>query len=152
MPLPVKPSRTLWSLMRWSLLTALAVAAPRAHASESELEESPPSAAEEIAGQLERPFEHAPERTPLLPALRDLPSFLRDASVSARLRSRYLNRRRFDDTRAETWAGGGAAHFLSGWLADTAAVELGYFTSQRLLGDPDRDGALYLEPTWAGGS
>lgn len=141
----------MWSLMRWSLLTALAVGAPRAHASESELEESPPPAsAEEIAGQLERPFEPAPERTPLFPALRDalrdLPPFLRDATVSARLRSRYLNRRRFDDTRAETWAGGGSANFHSGWLADMAAVELRYFTSQRLLGDPDRDGALYLEP------
>jgi len=147
----VNLSRIAAVLIRLSLPIALAVTAPRAHASESELEEAPPPAsAEEIAGQLERPFEPTPERTPLFPALRDalrdLPPFFRDATASVRLRSRYLHRRRFDDTRAETWAGGGSAHVQSGWLADTASVELGYFTSQRLEGDPDRDGALYLEP------
>jgi hypothetical protein len=139
------------SLAHRLIAAVLLLVSRSAGASESELEEQPPpGSAEELAGQLERQFEPPPEPAPPLPALEaalaELPPFLRDSTLSFRLRSRYLNRRRFDDDRVETWAGGGSVHFHSGWWADAAAVELEYFTSQRLKGEQGRDGARHLEP------
>jgi hypothetical protein len=119
-------------------------------ASESELEEAPPPKhVEEIGGRVEREFEPQPKpglRVLAPDALADLPPFLRDATYRVQLRSRYWNQRRFDDDRVETWAGGGSFQFQSGWWQEIAALELEYFTSQKLKGDSDRDGARYLEP------
>jgi hypothetical protein len=125
------------------------VAAPL-RASESELEDAPPpETVKDIEGRVEKQFRPPaePELFTVAPGLLDdLPPFLRDATYRVRLRSRYLNRRRFDDGRTETWAGGGSLAFRSGWWREMVAAELEYFTSQKLKGDKDRDGAKHLEP------
>jgi hypothetical protein len=132
----------------WSI-SVLLLTTP-AMAGESDLEESPPpETIEGIQGRVEKEFrkEVEPELFTVAPGLvDDLPPFFRDATYRIRLRSRYLNRRRFDDGRTETWAGGGSAAFRSGWWRETVAAEVEYFTSQKLKGDKDRDGALHLKP------
>jgi hypothetical protein len=136
-------------LIQSLLLAALLLFGGPALASESELEEAPPpQSVEEIEGRVEKQFEEPPEADlPPKPGPLDaMPPFLRDATYRTRLRTRYLNRRRFDDGRTETWAGGGSLLFRSGWWLETVGAELEYFTSQRLKGDEDRDGAKHLEP------
>jgi hypothetical protein len=132
------------------LFVAFALAASPSFASESELQsEPPPDEVGEIEGRVERQFRVPvePELFTVAPGLLDdLPPFLRDATYRVRLRSRYRNRRNFDDGRTETWAGGGSFAFRSGWWREMVRTELEYFTSQKLKGDKDRDGAQYLEP------
>jgi len=140
--------------MRRSLLATLGIAlllpATPLRAGESELEDTPPpTTVEEIQGRVAKQFEppSLPEPRVLAPGLLDdLPPFLRDATYRVVLRSRYRNRRDFDASRIETWAGGGALLFQSGWWRETASVELGYFTAQKIKGEADRDGAEYLKP------
>lgn len=58
----------------------------------------------------------------------------------------YFDRNRADGTESESWAVGGWAGVKTGYFLDHLSIGLTGFTSQRLLGDGDKDGALLLAP------
>lgn len=71
---------------------------------------------------------------------------LRDTTLYFNLRTYYLNRDQFDDSRSEAWAAGGWAGLETGYFLDHVALGFTGFTSQRLEGDPGEDGTLLLAP------
>jgi outer membrane porin, OprD family len=72
--------------------------------------------------------------------------FFHDAKFSAQLRTYYFNRDKFDDTRSEAWAIGGAFRFTSGYVADLFRMGAVLYTSQPLYAPDDKDGTLLLKP------
>lgn len=62
------------------------------------------------------------------------------------LRSYYLSRDNFDDTRSEAWALGGWAGFKTGYFRERFAFGATAYTSQSASGDEDKDGTLLLAP------
>lgn len=71
---------------------------------------------------------------------------LADTKVDMQLRSYYLDRDRFDDSESEALAVGGWAGFKTGYFRERFAFGVTGFTSQKLLGDDDKDGTLLLKP------
>ncbi len=71
---------------------------------------------------------------------------LRDTTINVQLRTEFLNRDNFDETASETWALGGSAGFKTGYFGDFAALGATGYTSQRLYGPLDKDGAKLLQP------
>ena len=72
--------------------------------------------------------------------------FFHDAKLSAQLRTYYFNREKFDSTRSEAWAIGGAFSFLSGYVADRFRMGAVLYTSQPLYAPDEHDGTLLLKP------
>lgn len=62
------------------------------------------------------------------------------------LRSYYLSRDNFDDTRSEAWALGGWAGFKTGYFRERFAFGATAYTSQSASADEDEDGTLLLAP------
>ncbi len=130
-------------------LAAIALSLP-ALAAERELDEdTPPETAEEIETPIERVFPEVEKRPPLFPQVKDrlqeLPPFFADTQLVIRGRTFYRRQDESDDTVNEAWAGGGSIAYHSGWLADTFAVEVEGFTSQKLFAENSKDGTLLLE-------
>jgi len=73
-------------------------------------------------------------------------ALLRDSKLNLQLRSYYLNRDKSNATDSESWAGGGWLEYRSGWAYDTFALGLTQYTSQKLYGPADKDGAALLAP------
>ncbi len=90
------------------------------------------------------------ERPPLFPFikqwLQDLPPFFADTQLEVRSRTFYRRRDNTDKTTSEALAAGGSIAYRSGWLADTFAVEVEGFTSQKLIGKSGKDGTQLLKP------
>lgn len=72
--------------------------------------------------------------------------FIDDSKFSVQFRTYYFYRDKYDDSLSEAWAIGGSLSYKSGYLGDVFAIGAVGYTSQRLLGDDDRDGTLLLEP------
>lgn len=70
----------------------------------------------------------------------------RDSKLNLQLRSYYLDRNKENAADSESWAGGGWLEYRSGWAYDTFAFGLTQYTSQKILGPNDKDGALLLAP------
>jgi len=115
-------------------------------------EEPTPSSTDEVKTPMGRTFEE--KEKPPLPRffpwlkeqLKDTPAFFRDTKLNLNFRTYYFYRDKYDDTVSETWALGGALSYQSGWFLDHFAVGSVLYTSQRLYGPSDRDGALLLRP------
>lgn len=73
-------------------------------------------------------------------------ALFRDSKLNLQLRSYYLNRDKSNATDSESWAGGGWLEYRSGWAHDTFALGLTQYTSQKLYGPADKDGAALLAP------
>jgi hypothetical protein len=69
-----------------------------------------------------------------------------DTTWDVQFRTFYLDRDKFDDSKSESWAIGGSAGFKTGYFRERFAFGATGYTSQRLHGDVDEDGALLLEP------
>ena len=69
-----------------------------------------------------------------------------DTAWDVQFRTFYLDRDKFDDTKSESWAIGGSAGFKTGYFRERFAFGATGYTSQRLHGDDDEDGALLLQP------
>ena len=124
-------------------------------AAERELDEStPPNSAEEIQTPIQRVFRDEEKRAPLFARtaerLQDLPPFLADTRLEARLRNYYLRNDRTTGSLREAMASGGSLYYRSGWLADLFAIEVEGFTSQPLYAPQDRDGTDLLRPVQDG--
>lgn len=69
-----------------------------------------------------------------------------DTKWDVQIRSYYLDRDKFDDTKSEAWALGGSVGFKTGYFRERFAFGATGYTSQRLQGDDDEDGTLLLKP------
>lgn len=70
--------------------------------------------------------------------------FLRDSRFTLQLRSHFLERDTSTATDSVSWAGGGWLTYRSGWAFDSFRVGLTAYTSQKLYGPEDKDGASLL--------
>ncbi len=68
----------------------------------------------------------------------------RDSETTLHFRSHYLARDRSAATDSLAWAGGGWLGYRSGWAADALRLGLTAYTSQKLHGPDDKDGASLL--------
>jgi hypothetical protein len=71
-------------------------------------------------------------------------ALLRDAQTTLHLRSHYLYRDKPGPTESLAWAAGGWLGWRSGWAGDAVRLGLTAYTSQKLLGPADKDGAALL--------
>jgi hypothetical protein len=71
---------------------------------------------------------------------------LRDTTISAQIRSFYLDRDNFDTSQSQAWALGGSVGIKTGYFADVLAVGATGYTSQRLDAPYDKDGTKLLQP------
>ncbi len=70
--------------------------------------------------------------------------FFRDTTLDLHLRSYYLGRDNFDDSRDRSWAGGGWLSYRSGLLVDTLYLGATLYTSQPIFAPADEGGTLLL--------
>jgi hypothetical protein len=82
--------------------------------------------------------------------LKDTPAFFRDTKLNLNVRSYYFYRDKYDDSKSEAWALGGALAYQSGWFLDRFSVGSTLYTSQELYGPENRDGTLLLKPRQQG--
>ena len=136
-----------------AFLAMLAVGSSPVMAQEVISQEEPtPSSVDEVKTPMGRTFEE--KEKPPLPRffpwlkeqLKDTPAFFRDTKLNLNIRTFYFYRDKYDDTKSEAWALGGALAYQSGWFLDHFAVGSVLYTSQRLYGPDDRDGTLLLKP------
>jgi hypothetical protein len=71
---------------------------------------------------------------------------LTNTQFNAEFRTMYLDRNKYDSSESEAWAIGGSAGFKTGFFRERLALGLTGYTSQKLLGDEDKDGTLLLKP------
>lgn len=87
-------------------------------------------------------------RDTLRPQLEPLPSFFRDTRLTFKPRMYYFGRDNnlpdASDDHDESWTVGGSLDYQSGWWRDLVSIGAEVFTSQKLYGPLDRDGALLL--------
>jgi hypothetical protein len=126
-----------------------------AFSQEAALESEPiASSAEELQLPSTRAFQlqPAPEQGPLsLRTATEWPAFIRDMTVKANVRSFYFAQQAGaddpgNDNEKISWALGGSLQVNSGKVADIFLIRSELFTSQRLYGPEDKDGAKLLEP------
>jgi hypothetical protein len=113
-------------------------------------EEPVPESVDQVGTPMERAFQEKPEIPRFFPylkeQLKDTPAFFRDTKLNLNIRSYYLYRDKFDDSKNEAWALGGALSYQSGWFLDRFSVGSVLYTSQEVFGSKERDGTLLLEP------
>jgi hypothetical protein len=105
-------------------------------------EAATPDSVEQGQTQLPESFDHRP-----IAALLHESSLvgLRDSTFDVQLRSFYLDRDNYDTSQSEAWTLGGSAGFKTGYFGQVVAFGATAFTSQRLYGPADKDGAQLLE-------
>ena len=69
-----------------------------------------------------------------------------DTDFNVQLRSYYLDRDKYDDTKSAAWALGGSAGFKTGYFRERFSIGATAYTSQRAWGPEDEDGTLLLQP------
>jgi hypothetical protein len=114
-------------------------------------QEPVPESVDQVTSPIELSFQKEKREIPrffpwLKEQLKDTPAFFRDTKLNLNVRTYYFYRDKYDDTKSEAWALGGALSYQSGWFLDHFGVGGVLYTSQRLYGPEDRDGALLLKP------
>jgi len=113
-------------------------------------EQPVPESVDQVVTPMELTFQEKPEIPRFFPwlkeELKDTPAFFRDTKLNLNLRTYYFYRDKYDDSKSEAWALGGALSYQSGWFLDHFGVGSVLYTSQRLYGPEDRDGTLLLKP------
>jgi hypothetical protein len=104
-------------------------------------EAATPDSTEQGQTQLTDSFDHRPIAA-MLHASRLVG--LRDTTFNVQMRSFYLDRDNFDTSQSEAWTLGGSAGFKTGYFGQIVAFGATAFTSQRLYGPGDKDGAQLL--------
>jgi hypothetical protein len=110
----------------------------------TDTDEAPtPDSTEQGQTQMPDSFEHRP-----IQALLQESSLvgLRDTTFNVQLRSFYLDRDNFDTSQSQAWTLGGSAGFKTGYFGNIVALGATGYTSQRLYGPLDKDGAQLLQP------
>ncbi len=133
------------------VILLLLCASPSSRAGESSQGEEPaPASVKGLRGPFARALRERIEEETLFPNLKEWleeqAPFLRDSHATLKSRTYYFDRDRADGTRSEAWAIGGAIDYATGWYRDMFSLGLGYYQSEKLVGDADRDGTLLLAP------
>ena len=128
----------------------LALSAQLTWASESQLDdEVVPYDVKGITGSLTDGFKFKTLREVLKEKLEKdvegISPFIRDASLDLHFRTYLFERKRIDDTRNEAVAVGGSIEYQTGKWKDFLSIGSEVFTSQKIEGDPDKDGTLLLK-------
>ncbi len=119
------------------------VTGPRAWGQASDSDEAAtPDSTEQGHTELTDSFDHRP-----VAAMLHESNFigLRDTTFAVQLRSFYLDRDNYNTSQSESWTLGGSAGVKTGYFGDFVALGATVFTSQRLYGPLDKDGAQLLE-------
>ena len=144
---PIRPLHLCLLLL--AICLELAPGAPQGYLSD---ENPAPGSIEELESVLDNVSLRREPRQPgrLIPAALDRIQFTEDwlpeASLIVKSRSYYRYRDGGDGRILEAFATGGSLDFDSGWLFDTFKIGLVGYTSQKLIGDADRDGTGLLQP------
>lgn len=69
-----------------------------------------------------------------------------DTLARVHFRTYYFDRDAGDGLRSQAWAAGGWAGLKTGYFLDRVSFGITGYTSQRVMGDEDRDGTLLLAP------
>ena len=114
------------------------------------VEEPPPSSAGEVITPMGRSFEEEKRPLPRLfpwlkEQLKNTDPFFRDTKLKLNLRTYYFYRDKYDDSKSEAWALGGALAYESGYFLDRFKVGSVFYASERLYGPEDRDGTTLLK-------
>ena len=88
------------------------------------------------------PTAQADPVTPAAASPADAPA--RDGELTLHVRSHYLARDKSGSPDSLAWAGGGWLGYRSGWAGDALRLGLTAYTSQKLHGPADKDGASVL--------
>ncbi len=70
--------------------------------------------------------------------------FIRGTTLDWHIRTYYLGRDNFNDSKAQAWAGGGWLAYKSGLLANTFHIGATFYTSQPIFAPADEGGTLLL--------
>jgi hypothetical protein len=146
-------ARLAWLVAVGCLVAAIPARPGRA--GEAELEEAPaPDSVEDIRSPLGSAFLRPARHEPLFPRLssylKDLPPFFADTELGIRYRTYAMRQEPPDESVRAAWAMGGWVHYRSGWFDDVLALEVKWFTSQKIIGDEDEGGTLLLAPVQEG--
>ena len=76
----------------------------------------------------------------------ETPAFFRDSLLQYVVRTYYLTRDNFNDTKSQAWTGGGWIAFRSGLIADAVGVHAAYYTSLPIVAPGDEGGSRLLNP------
>lgn len=71
-------------------------------------------------------------------------ALVRDSEITLQFRSHYLDRDKPGPADSRAWAAGGWLGYRSGWAGDALRLGLTAYTSQKLYGPADKDGAALL--------
>lgn len=131
---------------------ALSLASPVFSAQE-ELNNAPPTSAEEAATPIESGFKPKPvvERLNaatdwMRKALQNAPPFIRDTEIGLKPRTYYYKQDQPGIHDPEAWAAGGSINYRSGLLADHFRIGAELYTSQPVYAPSNHDGTLLLQP------
>lgn len=102
---------------------------------------APPSSVEQGQTPLEEAFSGRPRRAPAAQAAVEAPS---GTKFNLDFRTMYLGRQNYDGSETESLATGGWAGVKTDYFLDHFSFGATGYTSQKLHGDPDKDGALLL--------
>jgi len=113
-----------------------------------------PGSVEDLESPIGDTFKITPRKEILFPRLSDyirdyikgLPTFFSDSQLDLNIRSFYSDRSNADGSQSTSWALGGSISYESGKLFQLISVGGEVFTSQKLYGPEDRDGARLLGP------
>jgi hypothetical protein len=71
---------------------------------------------------------------------------LREGTLDLQLRNYYFHREREDNSNLETWAQGASLGYATPWWKNRLRLGTTLYTSQKLYGPDDKDGARLLRP------
>lgn len=126
--------------MGYTLMLAGVAAGAPAFA-QPEAASPPTSSVEQGQTPLDEAFSGRPRRAPAAQAAAVAPS---GAKMYWDSRTMYLGRQNYDGSKAESLATGGWAGVKTDYFLDHFSFGATGYTSQKLHGDPDKDGALLL--------
>jgi len=113
-------------------------------------QEAVPESVDQVVSPIDLSFKEKPEIPRFFPwlkeQLKDTPAFFRDTKLDLNFRTCYFYRDKYDDSKSEAWALGGALSYRSGWFLDHFGMGLVLYTSQPLYAPDGRDGTLLLKP------
>ena len=79
-------------------------------------------------------------------AISRLGEVFREGTLGLQLRNYYFHREREDNSNMETWAQGGSLGYETPWWKNRLRLGTTLYTSQKLDGPDDKDGAMLLRP------
>ena len=129
---------------RISLAAILLITAQVARAAPEYIqsEQTAPDSVDESVESAEYAFK-PPRRARVISRLGEA---FREGTFDLQLRNYYFHRERDDDTNLETWAQGGSLGYETPWWKNRLRLGTTAYTSQKLAGPADKDGAMLLRP------